>query len=306
MPQADLNDIALFVKVIDKGGFAKAAREVDLPTSTVSRAVARLEESIGARLIHRTTRSVSATEEGRSLYERSARPLLELEAAARGGELGRDQPRGTLRLTAPNDLGTAFLADVIVEFTARYPAVSIDVVLSNRTLNLVEEGFDLAVRAGNAPSASSMIARKVTTLEQQLFAAPAYAERHGLPQRLTELAKHSLVLFRPKGGVAQWKLWGPDGVQSVEARGRVGCDDFNFVRSAVLAGGGIGLMPRIIVAQDLAAGRLVRVLPRYESRGAALYLPYPSARQLPARVSAFRDFLTAQCSKHWTPGAAAQ
>jgi DNA-binding transcriptional LysR family regulator len=306
VPQADLNDIALFVKVIDKGGFAKAAREVHLPTSTVSRAVARLEETMGARLIHRTTRSVSATEEGRTLYERSARPLLELEAAARAGELGRGQPKGTLRLTAPNDLGTAFLADAIVEFTARYPAVSVEMVLSNRTLNLVEEGFDLAVRAGSAPSASSTIARKVTSLESELVAAPAYVERHGVPAKVADLARHSLVLFRPREGVSLWKLWGPDGVQTVEARGRIGCDDFNFVRSAVLAGGGVGLMPRIIVAQDLAAGRLVRVLPRYESRGAALYLLYPSARQLPARVSAFRDFLTAQCSKHWTPGAGAQ
>ncbi|HVG85342.1 MAG TPA: LysR family transcriptional regulator [Polyangiaceae bacterium] len=306
MPQADLNDIALFVKVIDKGGFAKAAREVHLPTSTVSRAVARLEETMGARLIHRTTRSVSATEEGRTLYERSARPLLELEAAARAGELGRGQPKGTLRLTAPNDLGTAFLADAIVEFTARYPAVSVDMVLSNRTVNLVEEGFDLAVRAGSAPSASSAIARKITSLESELFAAPGYVERHGVPSKLADLAKHSLVLFRPRDGVSQWKLWGPDGAQTVEARGRIGCDDFNFVRSAVLAGGGVALLPRIIVAQDLAAGRLVRVLPRYESRGAALYLLYPSARQLPARVSAFRDFLTVQCSKHWTPGAAAQ
>jgi DNA-binding transcriptional LysR family regulator len=304
--QADLNDLALFVKVIDKGGFARAAREVDLPTSTVSRAVARLEEKLGARLIHRTTRSVSATEEGRSLYERSAGPLAELEAAARGGELGRGQPKGTLRLTAPTDLGTAFLADVIVEFSARYPAVSVDMVLSNRTVNLVEEGLDLAVRAGNPPSVSSMIARKVTSLESQLYAAPTYIQRHGLPTKLADLNKHALVLFRPRDGVAQWKLWSPDGVQNVEARGRIGCDDFNFVRSATLAGGGVALMPRIIVAQDLAAGRLVRVLPPYEWRGAALYLLYPSARQLPARVSAFRDFLTAQCSKHWAPSAAAQ
>jgi DNA-binding transcriptional LysR family regulator len=306
VPHADLNDIALFVKVIEKGGFAKAAREADLPTSTVSRAVARLEETLGSRLIHRTTRSVSPTEEGRALYERSAAPLQQLEAATRVGELGRGQPRGTLRLTAPPDLGTAFLADAIVDFTARYPTVSVDMVLSNRTVNLVEEGFDLALRAGGKLGASSMVARKITTLEMQLFAAPSYIERHGVPTKLGELGKHALVLFRPRDGHAEWKLSGPDGSENVDVTGRIGCDDFNFVRSSALAGGGVALMPRLIVAHDLSAGRLLRVLPAYEMRGAALYLVYPSARQLPARVSAFRDFLTAQCSKLWTGSVAAQ
>ncbi|HEV8245458.1 MAG TPA: LysR family transcriptional regulator [Polyangiaceae bacterium] len=294
MPHADLNDIALFVKVIDKGGFAKAAREAQVPTSTVSRAVARLEDRFGVRLIHRTTRSVAATEEGKSLYDRAAGSVLTLEAAARGSELGRGQPKGTLRLTAPSDLGTAFLAELLVEFTARYPSVSIDVVLSSQTLNLVEEGFDVAVRAGTLRS-SSLVARKIGTLESPLLAAPSYIERHGVPSDLSDLAKHSLVLFRPRDGQATWPLTGPEGERKLEVRGRFGCDDFSFVRAAVLAGAGIGAMPRVIASQDVQSGRMVRVLPAYEMRGAGLYIVYPSARQVPARVAAFRDFMVAQC-----------
>ncbi len=299
MAQADLNDIALFVKVIEKGGFAKAAREAHLPTSTVSRAVARLEDNFGARLIHRTTRSVAPTEEGRSLFERAAGAVTTLEAAARGGELGRGQPKGTLRITAPTDLGIALLADLIVEFNARYPAVSVDVLLSNRTLNLVEEGLDLAVRAGTMTS-SSLVARKIGTLESPLLAAPSYIERHGQPATLDDLAKHSLVLFRPRDGEATWPLTGPEGEHKLSVRGRIGCDDFSFVRAAVLAGGGIGVMPRLIANQDLAAGRMVRVLPRYEMRGGGLFVVYPSARQVPARVAAFRDFMAARCSRQLT------
>jgi DNA-binding transcriptional LysR family regulator len=170
-------------------------------------------------------------------------------------------------------------------------------VLSNRTLNLIENGFDLAVRAGTPPQSSSMIARKVTSLESQLFAAPAYIERHGMPSSVVELNRHALVLFRPRDGAAEWNLSGPDGVQSVTAKGRIGCDDFNFVRATALAGAGVALMPRLIVANDLSTGRLVRVLPNHELRGNALYLVDPSARQLPARVSAFRDYLTAVCVK---------
>ena len=231
MPHADLNDIALFVKVIDKGGFAKAARAAQLPTSTVSRAVARLEEALGARLIHRTTRSVSATEEGRSLYERAARPLGELEAAARGGELGRGQPRGTLRLTAPTDIGTAFLAEVIVEFSARHPAVSVDMVLSNRTLNLVEEGFDLAIRIADLAD-SSLAARKLAPNRRVVCASPSYLRRHGTPRTPDDLAQHNCLAT---DFTMHWDYRGPDGKPgSARVSGRYACDNWEVLREWAL------------------------------------------------------------------------
>jgi DNA-binding transcriptional LysR family regulator len=296
VPQADLNDIALFVKVIDKGGFAKAAREARLPTSTVSRAVARLEEAVGARLLHRTTRNVTPTEEGKTLYERSATAIATLEGAARGGELGRGQPKGTLRITAPTDLANTVLSELVVEFTQRYPSVSVELIISNRQLNLVEEGIDLAVRAGTL-SSSSLVARKVATLEAQLFASPGYLERQGTPSTLDDLKQHSLVLFRAREGRDTWKLTGKSGEESVNVEGRISGDDFNFVRTCLLAGAGIGMIPRITATHDLSTGRLVRVLPPYEMLGAAMYVVYPSARQVPARVAAFRDLLATSCSK---------
>lgn len=296
VPQADLNDIALFVKVIEKGGFAKAAREARLPTSTVSRAVARLEEAVGARLLHRTTRNVTPTEEGRILYERSAHAVATLEGAARAGELGRGQPKGTLRITAPTDIANAVLSELVVEYTQRYPSVSVELIISNRHLNLVEEGIDLAVRAGTL-SSSSLVARKVATLETQLFASPSYLERHGVPTTLDDLKRHSLVLFRAREGRDTWKLTGKGQEVALEVEGRISSDDFNFVRTCLLAGAGIGMIPRLTASQDVAAGRLVRVLAPYEVLGAALYVVYPSARQVPARVAAFRDLLTATCNK---------
>lgn len=290
MADLDLNDLAVFVRVVERGGFAKAARELGVPTSTISRTVARLESLVGARLLHRTTRSVQPTSDGRELFDTVSAAVATLQQATRGLEPATGKPQGRLRMTAPNDLANTILADLIVQFVERHPLVEVEMVATNRTVNLVDEGFDLAIRAGRLAD-SSLVARKVGELEACLYASPEYIAKHGAPSTTEDLARHTLVVFRAKDGKTEWPLEGAGRSDHVRVHGRIGGDDFTFVHSIVISGGGVGLVPRIICAQDEAEGRLVRVLPDLEMRGAPLHVVYPTARHVPARVTAFRDFL---------------
>jgi len=291
MAELNLDDLGLFVRVVDRGGFASAARAVGVPTSTVSRAIARLEASTGVRLLHRTTRSMRPTTEGHELYASAAPAIATLKNAARSIEPVTRKPKGRLRVTAPNDLCATFLADVIVAFMERYPLVQLDFALSNQHTNLVDEGFDVAVRAAVHLGDSSLIARKLGDLELHLYASPRYLRRHGAPASLDDLSDHRCVVFRAKDLARTWALRSAAGDASVHVRGRIGGDDFGFVRAIVLAGGGIGLLPHLNSASDEASGRLVRVLPELRMRGASLYIVYPTAQNVPARVTAFRDFV---------------
>jgi DNA-binding transcriptional LysR family regulator len=291
MEDLDLGDLAVFVRVVDRAGFASAARELGVPTSTVSRAIARLEARTGVRLLHRTTRTVRATTEGRDLYAGVAPAIATLRNAARAVEPEAKKPKGRLRVAAPNDLASSFFADVIVAFVEKYPSVQLDFALDNRRTDLVAEGFDVAVRAAVGTWDSSLVARKLGELEHRLYASPAYLEAHGAPASVEELHAHRCILFRAKELARTWTLRGPEGEAAVDVRGRVGGDDLSFVRAIVLAGGGIGVLPHVNCARDEARGALVRVLPALSARGATLYVVYPSRHHVPARVAAFRDFV---------------
>lgn len=307
MPNPDLNDVALFVRVVDRGGFAKAAREERVPTSTVSRAVSRLEAAVGAQLLVRSTRSVLPTAEGRAFYAEASPAILALQHAARGVDGADKKPRGKLRVTAPNDIGATFLADVVAQFTARYPEVEVEALLTQRTVNMVEEGVDVALRAAERLPDSTLVARKIGDLDAGLYASPEYLRRHPAPESIDELGDHRCILFRGVGGRASWPMW--DEVEQAPAplsmKGRVTADDFMFVRSAVIAGGGIGVVPDIVVAADLRAGRAVRVLPRYVGRGSALFFLHVAASTVPTRIVVFREFVleafTRQCQQARTP-----
>ena len=205
-------------------------------------------------------------------------------------------------MTAPNDLAAAFLTDIIVGFTERYPLVKVDFSLSNTTANLVDEGFDVAIRAASRLTDSSLIARKLGEVEHALYASPAYLKKHGAPASQDNLARHACVVFRGKELVRSWALFGPDGDAGTVVQGRIGGDDLSFLRAIVLAGGGVGLLPRINCAADEAAGRLVRVLPSLRARGATLYLLHPPANNVPARVAAFRDYVV-EAFTSWRTGA---
>jgi len=289
----DLNDLRVFVRVVDRGGFAVAARELGVPTSTVSRTIARLEASTGTRLLHRTPRSVQPTAEGRSIHASVSDAVGTLERASRALEPATRQPKGVLRVTAPTDIGTWFLADVAVAFGERYPLVQIDIALTNRSVNLVDEGFDVAVRAALRLTDSSLVVRKLGDIEHALYASPRYVDRRGVPESPANLVDHRCVVFRGKELTKTWRLESEEETREIVVRGSMGSDDFGYLRSATIAGGGIALLPRLSCAKDEAAGRLVRVLPRFSYKGAGFYVLYPSATHVPARVTAFRDFVAA-------------
>jgi DNA-binding transcriptional LysR family regulator len=285
----DLNDVAIFVRVLERGSFADAARELQVPTSTVSRTIARLEETLGTRLIHRTTRALRPTSEGSALYADAAGAVVALEQATRAVSERQQEIAGTLRVTAPNDMVAMFLSDAVLFFTERHPQVQIDLVLTPRVVDLVGEGFDCALRAGVLRD-STLIARKIADLEARLFAAPAYIAKYGTPRTTADLDHHRCVLFRGRNGETEWLLSSGDSEDvRVRVTGNICGDDLAFVRAATLGGGGIGLLPALLCAKDVASGRLVEVLPTYESRGSALYFVHASAKHVPAKIGAFRD-----------------
>ncbi len=240
MAELNLDDLAVFVRVVDRGGFAGAARELGTPTSTVSRAIERLESSAKVRLFHRTTRNMKPTSEGRDLYAAAAPGVAALRAASRTLEPATRQPRGRLRVAAPSDLSSSFLADLIVAFAERHPLVDLDFALANQHANLVDEGFDVALRAAATLGNSSLVARKLGDIEQRLYAAPRYLQRRGTPATWKDLTNHACVVFRAKELERTWELRGAGGRGeiSVPVRGRIGGDDFAFVRSMIAAGAG--------------------------------------------------------------------
>ncbi len=292
MADLSLDDLAAFVRVVERGGFASAARELGVPTSNISRAVARLESQSGVRLLHRTTRAVTPTSDGRELFASIAPAVTSVRTAARALEPASRKPKGRLRVTAPTDMCATFLADVFVQFADRYPLVTLDFTLTNQHTNLVDEGFDVAIRATANLADSSLVARKLGDIAHGLYASPGYLSKHGVPGSVDDLERHSCLVFRAKELTRTWALRGPTGTVDHTVQGRIGGDDFSFVRAMVIAGGGIALLPRINCATDEASGRLVRVLPAVHARGARLYVVYPSRKQVPARVTAFRDFVT--------------
>jgi DNA-binding transcriptional LysR family regulator len=288
----DLNRAAVFVRVVDEGGFSAAARALRLPKSSVSRSVALLEQELGARLLQRSTRKVRLTEAGGTFYERASRGLAGVEEAAAAVADLQGSLRGPMRITAPVDAGVWMLAPLVAQFVALHPMVRIEVILTSRLVDLVAEGFDFALRAAPMRD-SSLIARRLGTIEVALFAAPAYLARRGTPASVAALKDHDCVVFRPDRGRGNWTLAGPGGEETVEVSGPVGADDFSFVQRLVRAGAGIGLLPSFLQNGATREDELVRVLPSHAGPGGVLHLVYPSARYLPNRAAVFRDFVVA-------------
>jgi DNA-binding transcriptional LysR family regulator len=242
--------------------------------------------------LHRSTRQVRPTGDGSELYAAIAPAVSSLRSTAQTLEPTSKLPSGKLRITAAADLCNGFLPGVVAAFAERFPLVQLDFVVTNRRVNMIEEGFDLALRASATLSDSTLVVRKLGVLRQGLFAAPKYVERHGLPATPHELVNHHTLLFRAENLARSWNLEGPAGATPISLRGRIAGDDFSFLRAMTIAGAGIALLPEINSVEDVTSGRLRRVLPDYSTAGASLYLVYPSKRQVPPRVAALRDFIT--------------
>ncbi|MGE0324199.1 MAG: LysR family transcriptional regulator [Polyangiaceae bacterium] len=284
----DLSGIEVFIQVVKAGSFTAAGDRLGLPKSTISRRVTRLEQELGARLLHRTTRQLRLTEVGSEFFDRVSKAVDDLEDAARSVSDDQEVPRGVIRITAPVDFGFSYLGDIVASFRKLYPEVEVDVDITQRTINLVEEGFDLALRAGKLAD-SSLVATKLADTDFGLFASPAYLAARGTPKELADLAEHDCLLFRGRPGRRRWNLEGPSGRETVDVVGHVSANDFSFLHGMLLADAGITQLPRFVVKCDVHAGRLAEVLPQYKNTDGALYLVYPSSRHLSAKVRAFRD-----------------
>lgn len=288
-----LSELDLFVRFVEAGSLAAAARRLGVPTSTVSRAVQRLERALSTSLVSRSSKAHGLTDAGRALFAQAFPHLVGLRGLSSTFGEQEEQLRGVLRLTAPVDLGEAFVGELLARFTARHPYLSVEVDLTSRLVDLVKEGFDVALRAANQlPDDGALVARRVADTEVHLFASPCYLARRGMPQTPEELTQHDCVLFRAVEGRNAWALEGPGGsARTVSVTGRMASNDLAFVRSALRAGAGLGPLPSYFAEECLRSGKLVRVLPEWRRTTGTIYVVYPAARHLPRKVSAFRDFV---------------
>lgn len=292
MSTIDLNHVVAFVRVVEEESFTAAAKSLGVPKSTVSRAVSKLEEELDVRLLHRTTRKLSLTDAGAAFFDRVREAVSGIDDAVEAASEAGKTPRGIVRVTAPVDIGVVLLADVVSRFVRKYPQIHVDLTLTSRIVDLVKEGFDLAVRAAKLDD-STLVARKLGATSMGVFASRGYLDKRRRPETPADLAGHDCVLFRAKAGRATWALVGPSGVEEVEVRGAIGVDDILFVQRAILAGAGVGLLPMFLARSHVEGGELVRVLPSWAVRGAPVHLVAPSVRNEPARVALFREFVVA-------------
>jgi DNA-binding transcriptional LysR family regulator len=292
-----LISLTVFVQVVDRGGFSAAARRLNMSTTAVSNHVQALEDRLGARLLNRTTRKVSVTEIGRTYYERCSHILAELDEADRvAGEL-QSMPRGTLRLHAGTHL-IRFLAPVVTEFLELYPDVTIELALGERMVDLVEEGFDLAISSTPTPN-SAMIVRQLTTWRHVLCCSPTYLERHGVPARLVDLASRNCLryAFYPFG--EEWRFSAPDGSPAaVRVGGNLLTGSAETLRLAALRGQGIFLGPGFIIGGDIESGKLRPILTEYRPLEFAIDAIYPHRHHLSAKVRRFIDLLAHRFVAH--------
>jgi DNA-binding transcriptional LysR family regulator len=280
-----------FARVAETGSFSAAARALNLSKSLISRQISTLEAELGARLMSRTTRSLTLTEAGRSYYEQVARILAQMEEADLSVSQLQATPRGKLRVNAPMSFSLLRLAPVLPDFLALYPEIDVDVAMNDRRVDLMEEGFDLAIRIGRLAD-SSLIARKIGPMRRVVCASPAYFAERGLPKVPADLRSHDCLCYSNADTVDEWRFAEPDGRPiSVEVKGRVRANNGDLLRLAALRGLGLVDLPSFLVGADIEAGLLVPVLQDYIRQDGGVYAVYPHALYLPPKIRVFIDFL---------------
>jgi DNA-binding transcriptional LysR family regulator len=288
----DLNDIVVFTKVAETKSFTGAADALGLPKSTVSRKLAQLEERLGVRLVQRTTRKLALTDIGEAYYERCAAIVADVQAAEQLVTDMQATPRGRLRVTASVDFSSRFLGAIVADFLHQNPDINIELEATDRIVDLIEEGFDLAVRFGPMPE-STLIARKLTTLQLMLCASPDYLARRGTPTSIEELDEHDHVLFTPTSRNQTWTLVGPNEQTAEFGRpARLASNNLATVVSAARAGTGITLISEFMVTNEVQSGSLVVVLPEWKTRQTEAHAVYPARQNVPPRLTLFLDHLT--------------
>ena len=297
MKLPDLEAWAIFASVAEHSSFSAAADSLQLSKGTVSKAVARLEASIGQSLFHRTSRRLALTEAGRPLAEHAARLLADARAAEEAARDGADSPAGRIRLAAPMSFGLANVAPLVAEFLARHPAVEIELHLSDARVDIVADGFDVALRIADL-SDSSLRARRLCSIATHIVASPGYLAQHGEPRHAGELADHRLLGY--SNVAAPWRLKGPDGAEvTLRPMGPLSANSGEALLPALLAGLGITRLPAFIVGESLKSGGLVEILPDWAPAPTALNLLTPPSPLRPARVEALIAFLSERLREGW-------
>ncbi|HVI51447.1 MAG TPA: LysR family transcriptional regulator [Candidatus Sulfotelmatobacter sp.] len=286
-----LDSMVAFVRVAESHSFSEAARRLNLSKSVVSRQVSGLEADLGARLFHRTTRSLTLTEVGAAYLERCQRILTDIEEANLSVSNLQAAPRGKLRVSAPVPFALQHLAPALPDFLSRYPEMEIDLALNDRFVNLVEEGFDLAIRIGKLDD-SSLIARYLAPARRVVVGSPEYLAARGTPQTPDDLSNHCCLTYSNLSAADEWSFVTPEGKRwPVEVKGRLRVNNGDVLRQAALGGLGLTLLPTFIVGADLQAGTLVQVLQDFVAQNTGIHAVYPHARHLSPKVRAFVDFL---------------
>lgn len=285
-----LDDMIAFIRVVESRSFTAAAERLGLSKSVVSRRLTELENRLGTRLLNRTTRSLSLTPAGQTFFERARAILDDVEEAEQAvAELGRD-PRGLLRVNAPMSFGILHLAPAVAEFMARYPNVELDLELTDRFVDLVEEGWDIAVRIGRLRD-SSLIARRLAPSRLVTVASPDYLARWGRPERPEDLSRHECLLYTTPANPSVWPYRVDGEHRSVRVQGRMRVNNGDAILEAVRAGLGLAVLPTFMIHRDLVSGRLVTVLDAFEVTDVAIHAVWPHHRHLSPKVRAFVDFL---------------
>jgi DNA-binding transcriptional LysR family regulator len=292
----DFEALAIFAKVVELRSFAGAAAELTLSKATVSKAVGRLEERLGARLFNRTSRRIALTDAGRTLAVKAAQLLADGEALESEALAQSATPRGLVRLAVPMTFGTNTVAQLLPEFLARYPEVSIDLSLSDATVDLIGEGFDAAIRIASLPD-SSLIARRLCAVKRHIVAAPSYFAKHGRPTHPMHLADHRCFGYTYLATPGVWHFTNAAGEQaSVRPAGQLRVNNGEALLPAMIAGLGIGDLPDFIVGEALARGELEAVLQNWSQSSTGVYLVTPPGGPRPARVEVLLAFLAEKLS----------
>ncbi|MDX5333159.1 MAG: LysR family transcriptional regulator [Gammaproteobacteria bacterium] len=300
-----LSDVAVFVQVVDSQSFTAAAEKLGLSKSVVSKYVTRLEDRLGARLLNRTTRRLSLTEVGRAFYDRSREGLREIEAAEQEVSRLQAEPRGVLRINSPMSFGILHIAPALTEFQNMYPDLHVDMSLDDRRLDLVEEGFDVAIRIGDLPD-SSLVARRLGDCRHVVCGAPGYFARYGTPRSPEDLRDHRTLTFKYHDSPSEWRFLAPEGgYVSVGIDSAIQLNNSLAIREAVLHEAGITLTPTFVVGEDIQQGRLRAILQDYRAMELSIYALYPQRRHLSPKVRAFIEFMSERIHTpaYWEPDA---
>ncbi len=282
-----LGDLEIFARVAATGSMSQAARELGLSPPVISKRIKRLEERLGTRLLQRTTRQIVLTDAGRGFHERVIAILGSVDEAEDWVSQRAHVARGPLRISAPTTFGRLHVAPHLVKFLEKYPEISVDLSLSDSFVDVVGDGFDVALRIADLGD-TSLVARKLAPNHRLLCASPDYLAHHGTPQSLADLGRHKLLVHNAD----HWRLDGPGGPVTIPVPSLVVTNSSEVIREAVLAGLGIALRSTWDIGPELKSGQLVQVLPRYRGgQRVAIYAIYPSRRHLPQRTRVFIDFL---------------